>query len=126
MRKKCGGRRGQRDGEPVQERVGVGYGVVAGDQGSLHIHDEQRIHTDHGDEYHAVGRSTPSGNTPSTKPTREVTTMTTERHAWASHHPLESARSARSDICACGQELDSCTGRHCPRCGTSITTRAAA
>jgi len=51
--------------------------------------------------------------------------MTTERHAWASLHPLEAARQARSDTCACGQELDSCQRHHCPRCGTSIAASAA-
>lgn len=52
--------------------------------------------------------------------------MTTERQAWATLHPLESARPNRSETCSCGQELDSCTGHYCPRCGTSIATRAAA
>jgi len=54
--------------------------------------------------------------------------MTTERHAWAS------ARIAQRDlptlhqvspICGCGQDLDVCTGTHCPRCGTSIHQHAA-
>jgi hypothetical protein len=55
----------------------------------------------------------------------EVTTMTTERHAWASlqeHPPVVSRASA---TCGCGQDLDTCTGSHCPRCGTSIAAHAA-
>ena len=52
--------------------------------------------------------------------------MTTERHAWASLHPLEAARPAPSETCTCGQELDCCKDHHhCPRCGTSIAARAA-
>jgi len=52
-----------------------------------------------------------------------VRTTTTERQAWATLHPL-AIRERRDDICACGQELDTCSGRHCPRCGTTV--RAAA
>jgi hypothetical protein len=51
--------------------------------------------------------------------------MTTERHAWASlqaHPPVVSRVSA---TCGCGQALDTCTGHHCPRCGTSIPAHAA-
>ena len=51
--------------------------------------------------------------------------MTTERHAWASLHPLEHSDRRRADTCACGQELDPCTHRHCPRCGSSLAPRAA-
>ena len=51
--------------------------------------------------------------------------MTTERHAWASLHRLEPAQSRRLDTCVCGQELDTCSGRHCPRCGTSLVAHAA-
>ncbi len=50
--------------------------------------------------------------------------MTTERHAWATLHPLE-PHERRPDTCPCGQDLDLCAGRHCPRCGTSIAARAA-
>lgn len=50
--------------------------------------------------------------------------MTTERHAWATLHPLAHAEQ-REPTCACGQELDLCTGQHCPRCGTSLAVRAA-
>ena len=49
--------------------------------------------------------------------------MTTERHAWATLHPR--APRDHEDTCPCGQELDLCTGHHCPRCGTSIAGRAA-
>lgn len=49
--------------------------------------------------------------------------MTTERDAWNTLHPA--LAEPRSDTCTCGQELDSCRGSHCPRCGTSIATRAA-
>lgn len=24
------------------------------------------------------------------------------------------------DVCRCGQDLDVCTGEHCPRCGTTL------
>ena len=51
--------------------------------------------------------------------------MTTERHAWASLHVLEPVGRERLDTCACGQDLDTCTGRHCPRCGSSLAPRAA-
>lgn len=50
--------------------------------------------------------------------------MTIERHAWATLHP-QAPSHPRDDTCSCGQELDLCTGRHCPRCGTSIAARAA-
>ena len=52
--------------------------------------------------------------------------MTNERHAWASlqeHRPEVVSRV--SAMCACGQDLDTCTGSHCPRCGTSIAANAA-
>jgi hypothetical protein len=54
--------------------------------------------------------------------------MTTERHAWASlqEHPPAVDPAGRVDAtCGCGQDLDTCTGRHCPRCGTSIAAHAA-
>lgn len=50
--------------------------------------------------------------------------MTTERHAWASLHVLAVDR-PRLDTCPCGQDLDTCTARHCPRCGSSLAPRAA-
>jgi len=57
---------------------------------------------------------------------KAVTTMTTERHAWASAQvPSVTVRHAASPICGCGQDLDVCTGSHCPRCGTSIVALAA-
>ena len=51
--------------------------------------------------------------------------MTSERHAWASLHRLESGNDRRADTCACGQELDTCTRRHCPRCGATLAPPAA-
>lgn len=51
--------------------------------------------------------------------------MTTERHAWAGLHRREVGEERRVDTCACGQELDTCTRRHCPRCGSTLTARAA-
>lgn len=51
--------------------------------------------------------------------------MTTERLAWASLHRLEPTATRILDTCHCGQELDTCTGRHCPRCGSSLASRAA-
>jgi hypothetical protein len=65
---------------------------------------------------------------PNNQQRKAVRTMTTERHAWAS------ARIAQRDlptlhqvspICGCGQDLDVCTGTHCPRCGTSLIGHAA-
>jgi predicted RNA-binding Zn-ribbon protein involved in translation (DUF1610 family) len=50
--------------------------------------------------------------------------MTTERLAWASLHVLEPSRQTVA-TCHCGQDLDTCTGHHCPRCGSSIAVRAA-
>lgn len=52
--------------------------------------------------------------------------MTTERHAWASLHPMQAAAKSQFDTCPCGQELDRCSRRHCPRCGTSIILRVCA
>ena len=51
--------------------------------------------------------------------------MTTERHAWASLHRLEPGDDGRAETCTCGQELDTCTHQHCPRCGSSLAPRAA-
>lgn len=51
--------------------------------------------------------------------------MTTERLAWATLHRLEPTPARTLDTCHCGQELDTCTGRHCPRCGSSLASRAA-
>ena len=55
--------------------------------------------------------------------------MTNERHAWASlqgHRPvLDMASRVIGATCGCGQDLDTCTGSHCPRCGTSIAANAA-
>ena len=36
-----------------------------------------------------------------------TTTMTTDQHVHVDGHPT----------CPCGQELDTCRGSHCPRCG---------
>jgi hypothetical protein len=52
--------------------------------------------------------------------------MTTERHAWSSLHPLQTPTNRPWDTCPCGQELDCCARRHCPRCGTAIAVRAGA
>ena len=51
--------------------------------------------------------------------------MTTERHAWAEMHPAKDRDRVAAEVCACGQELDTCRGHHCPRCGSSLTPRAA-
>jgi hypothetical protein len=50
--------------------------------------------------------------------------MTTEHHAWASAQTATIARQLLS-TCGCGQDLDVCTGNHCPRCGTSLIGHAA-
>ncbi len=50
--------------------------------------------------------------------------MTTDRQAWWTLHP-ESHADRPHAACSCGQELDTCTGRHCPRCGATIPARAA-
>jgi hypothetical protein len=56
--------------------------------------------------------------------------MTTEQHAWTSAH--EGTRAETKDswpmfppVCGCGQDLDICTGTHCPRCGVRVTRHAA-
>ncbi|MEO5709214.1 MAG: hypothetical protein ABIQ59_05290 [Nocardioidaceae bacterium] len=41
--------------------------------------------------------------------------MNTEQHPWTS----------TPSVCGCGQDLDLCSGVHCPRCGILITTHAA-
>jgi hypothetical protein len=59
--------------------------------------------------------------------------MTTERHAWAMLSDLttgtagvDGAAARRTQpVCGCGQDLDVCTGSHCPRCGTSLFAHAA-
>lgn len=51
--------------------------------------------------------------------------MTTERHAWVSLHVMDADGRTRLDTCSCGQDLDTCTGHHCPRCGSSLPARAA-
>jgi hypothetical protein len=50
--------------------------------------------------------------------------MTTEQHAYASTQATATLTRTLdrrlSPICACGQDLDICTGEHCPRCGATI------
>lgn len=47
--------------------------------------------------------------------------MTTERHAWISTLNISvDERRALSPMCRCGQDLDICTGTHCPRCGATV------
>jgi hypothetical protein len=71
---------------------------------------------------------------------RTVDAMTTERHAWAMLSDPRTgaagangadgvdgaaARRTAQPVCGCGQDLDVCTGAHCPRCGTSLFAHAA-
>lgn len=51
--------------------------------------------------------------------------MNTERHAWTSDRALGLTEWRTVSICGCGQDLDVCTGTHCPRCGTSLVAHAA-
>ncbi len=51
--------------------------------------------------------------------------MTSERHVWVEQHRFDPIEQPRLDTCACGQELDTCTRHHCPRCGASLATHAA-
>jgi hypothetical protein len=51
--------------------------------------------------------------------------MNTEQHAWSSDRALALAEWRTLPICGCGQDLDVCTGTHCPRCGTSLVAHAA-
>ena len=56
--------------------------------------------------------------------------MATEQHAWTSAHEGAGAETTDSwaafpPVCGCGQELDVCTGTHCPRCGVRVTRHAA-
>jgi hypothetical protein len=59
--------------------------------------------------------------------------MTTDRHVWTSNaiatNGVATATLARTPsrpsrthapICACGQDLDICTGENCPRCGALV------
>jgi len=48
--------------------------------------------------------------------------MITEQHASESAPvvPITDWRRS-SPVCDCGQELDVCSGAHCPRCGTTLT-----
>jgi predicted amidophosphoribosyltransferase len=47
--------------------------------------------------------------------------MTTEQHEWASAQAAPAAaRHSSPLVCGCGQDLDVCTGRHCPRCGATL------
>ena len=41
---------------------------------------------------------------------------------------LETSRTvlAAVPVCGCGQDLDSCAGRHCPRCGRTLSGRPVA
>ncbi|HSV40257.1 MAG TPA: hypothetical protein VLI04_15965 [Nocardioidaceae bacterium] len=52
--------------------------------------------------------------------------MTTEKHLWTSTREAATgfARTAPA-VCGCGQDLDICIGRHCPRCGTTLLQAAA-
>jgi predicted amidophosphoribosyltransferase len=51
--------------------------------------------------------------------------MNTEQHAWSSSRVVSFPGWRMSPVCGCGQDLDVCTGTHCPRCGTSLTVHAA-
>ncbi len=51
--------------------------------------------------------------------------MNTERHAWYSNRVVTLSEWRTPPVCGCGQDLDVCTGTHCPRCGTSLTSHAA-
>ncbi len=52
--------------------------------------------------------------------------MNTEQHAWASiHEGTATVCAVCPSVCGCGQDLDVCAGTYCPRCGTSLTGRAA-
>ena len=58
---------------------------------------------------------------------RGINPMTTEQHAYASAQRATATLTRTLDrrlspICACGQDLDVCTGEHCPRCGALITS----
>jgi hypothetical protein len=50
--------------------------------------------------------------------------MTTEQHAYVSTQTTATLTRTLdrrlSPICACGQDLDVCSGEHCPRCGALI------
>jgi predicted amidophosphoribosyltransferase len=53
-----------------------------------------------------------------------VRAVTTERHAWDSTQARGEGRTPPL-VCGCGQDLDVCSGTHCPRCGTSLLAHAA-
>ena len=51
--------------------------------------------------------------------------MTSERNGWVSTLTVSAAeRRELSTTCRCGQELDLCRRRHCPRCGATVAPRA--
>jgi hypothetical protein len=50
--------------------------------------------------------------------------MNTERHAWWSSHEATTTERRTPPVCGCGQDLDVCTGTHCPRCGAFLTHAA--
>jgi len=48
--------------------------------------------------------------------------MNTEQHTWTSTHVMTATAWATFPrVCGCGQDLDVCARRHCPRCGTLLT-----
>lgn len=51
--------------------------------------------------------------------------MNTEHHAWYSSQVRSAADWRTPTVCGCGQDLDLSTSGHCPRCGVSLTSRAA-
>ena len=52
--------------------------------------------------------------------------MNTEQHPWTAIRVMTATTwVVFPSVCACGQDLDICSGSHCPRCGTSLTAHAA-
>jgi len=55
-----------------------------------------------------------------------VETVTMEQRSRGSNRgTTRPERRTPPPVCGCGQDLDVCSGRHCPRCGTSLLAHAA-
>jgi hypothetical protein len=52
--------------------------------------------------------------------------MNMEQHPWTpTRVMIATVLVELPSVCMCGQDLDVCSGTHCPRCGTSVSAHAA-
>jgi hypothetical protein len=66
---------------------------------------------------------------PQTDTGKAVSTMTTEKHLYLStgtstREAVTGLVRVAPAVCGCGQDLDVCSGSHCPRCGTTLLQAA--